>query len=137
MSIVVVLNLTAIVALGSLLFVFSRGTAVLLMLLPASQVLGLVDPMAIAAKGIFDIHLYIIIVTLGLILLSVHRLEELYRATFVAPYLILFLFWGYGVALPVVEDNSSLFFSLKASKEFMSVFSYFGVFLFVRTEKAR
>lgn len=135
MSIVVLLNLAAVVALGSLLFVLSRGMAVLLMLLPASQMLGLVDPMAIAVKGIFDIHLYIVLVTLGLILLSLHRLGELYRATFIVPYLILCFLWIYGVALPVVADNSSLFFSLKASKEFMSVFSYFGVFLFLRTEK--
>ncbi|MDF0666485.1 MAG: O-antigen ligase family protein [Nitrospira sp.] len=135
MSIVVLLNLAAVVALGSLLFVFSRGTAVLLMLLPASQMLGLVDPMSIAVKGIFDIHLYIVLVTLGLVLLSLPRLRELYQATFIVPYLILCLFWIYGVALPVVAENSSLFLSLKASKEFMSVFSYFGVFLFLRTEK--
>lgn len=135
MSVVVLLNLTAVVALGALLFVFSRGAAVLLMLLPASQMLGLVDPMTIAAKGIFDIHLYIILVTLGLILLSLNRIGELYHATFMVPYLVLFLFWVYGVVLPVMAENSSLFFSLKASKEFLSVFSYFGVFLFLRTEK--
>jgi hypothetical protein len=135
MSLFVLLNLTVVVALGSLLVAFSRGTAVLLMLLPASQMLGLVDPMAIAVKGAFDIHLYILIVTFGLILLSIRRLGELLRATVILPYLILFLLWVYGVALPVTTDNSSLFFSLKASKEFMSVFSYFGVFLFLRTEK--
>ena len=33
------------------------------------------------------------------------------------------------------QINSSLFFSLKASKEFMTAFTYFGVFLFLRTER--
>lgn len=135
MSIVVILNLTALVALGSMLFHFSRGAAVLLLLLPASQMLGLVDPMSIAAKGIFDIHLYIVIFTLGLTLMSVHRLGELCRAVFILPFLLLSLLWVYGVAFPVATDNSSLFFSLKASKEFMSVFTYFGIFLFLRTEE--
>lgn len=135
MNIVVLLNLTALLTLGAVLIFFSRGAAVLLMLLPASQMLGLIDPLAIAAKGIFDIHLFILILTLGLILLSVHRLRELSRATFVIPYMILFLLWIYGVVFPVATNNSSLFFSLKASKEFMTVFTYFGVFLFLRTER--
>ncbi len=135
MNIIVLLNLTALVALGSMLFLFSRGAAVLLLLLPASQMLGLVDPMAIAVKGSFDIHLYIVIFTLGLTLMSVHRLGELCRAVFIIPFLLLGFLWIYGVVFPVATDNSSLFFSLKASKEFMSVFTYFGVFLFLRTEK--
>jgi hypothetical protein len=135
MSIVVLLNLTALLALGSVLLLFSRGTAVLLLLLPASQMLGLIDPLAIAAKGIFDIHLFILIITLGLILLSAHRLRELSLATFVIPYLILLLLWIYGVVFPVATNNSSLFYSLKASKEFMTAFTYFGVFLFLRTER--
>jgi O-antigen ligase/polysaccharide polymerase Wzy-like membrane protein len=135
MSIVVLLNLTGLLTLGAFLLVFSRGTAVLLMLLPASQMLGLIDPMAIAVKGIFDIHLLILIITLGLILLSVHRLRELYHAAFAVPYLVLLLLWIYGVLFPVFTDNSSLFFSLKASKEFMAAFTYFGVVLCLRTQR--
>ena len=135
MSIVVLINLTALLTFGVLLIFFFRGAAVLLMLLPASQMLGLMDPMAIAVKGIFDINLFILILTLGLILFSVHRIRELYQATFVLPYLILLLLWVYGVVFPVATDNSSLFFSLKASKEFMTAFTYFGVFLFIRTER--
>jgi hypothetical protein len=135
MSFVVLVNLTALLTFGALLIIFFRGAAVLLMLLPASQMLGLLDPMAIAVKGIFDIHLFILILTLGLILLSVRRLRELYHATFVLPFLILLLLWVYGVVLPVATNDSSLFFSLKASKEFMTAFTYFGVFLFLRTEK--
>lgn len=135
MSIVVLLNLTILLTFGALLLFFSRGTVVLMMLLPASQMLGLVDPMAIAVKGIFDIHLLILIITLGLILLSVHRLRELHHAAFVLPYLILLLLWAYGVVSPVFTNNSSLFFSLKASKEFMTAFTYFGVVLSLRTQR--
>ena len=135
MSIYVLINLVGLLTLGAILITFSRGTAVLLILLPASQLLGFLDPMAIAVKGIFDVHLLILIMTLGLILLSLHRLRDLSRATFFLPYLILFLLWAYGVLLPVVTNTSSLFFSLKASKEFMTAFTYFGVFLFLRTEQ--
>lgn len=135
MSITVLLNLSVLVVLGSMFFLFSRGAAVFLLLLPASQMLGVVDPMAIAVKGIFDIHLYIVIFTLGLMFLSVDKLGDLRQAAFIHPFLILALLWAYGVVFPVATGNSSLFFSLKASKEFMSVFSYFGVFLFLRTEK--
>jgi len=135
MDIFTLINLAVLLSLGALLIVFSRGFAILLLLLPASQILGLLDPMAIAAKGIFDIHLLILILTLGLILMSAHRLTDLYHATFVPPYLVLVLLWAYGVVSPVVANNSSLFFSLKASKEFMTAFSYFGVFLFLRTER--
>ena len=135
MSIVVLLNLTALLTIGALLITFFRGAAVLFMLLPASQMLGFMDPMAIAVKGILDINLFVLILTLGLILFSVHRISELYHATFILPYLILLLLWVYGVVFPVATDNSSMFFSLKASKEFMTAFTYFGVFLFFRTER--
>jgi len=135
MNIYVLVNLAGLLTLGALLLALSRGTAVLLVLLPASQMLGFLDPMAIAVKGAFDVHLLILITTLGLIALSLHRLRDLSRATFLLPYLILFLFWAYGVLLPVATNTSSLFFSLKASKEFLTAFTYFGVFLFLRTER--
>lgn len=135
MSIYVLINLMGLLTIGAVLLTLSRGTAILLILLPASQLLGFLDPMAIAVKGAFDVHLLILVMTMGLVLISLHKLTDLRSATFLLPFLILLLMWAYGVLLPVFTNNSSLFYSLKASKEFMTAFTYFGVFLFIRTER--
>ncbi len=135
MSLVVLVHITLLLSIGAVGLLFSRGAAVLLLLLPASQMLGFVDPMSIAEKGIFDIHLLIGIVIVGLIAASGNHLGELREGRFLAPLIILTLLWCYGVLYPLTTGASSLFYSLKASKEFLTVFCYFGIMLFVRTER--
>lgn len=135
MSLVALVHIALLLSIGTVGLLFSRGAAVLLLLLPASQMLGFVDPMSIAEKGIFDIHLLIGIVIVGLIAASGKHLGELREGRFLAPLIILTLLWGYGVLYPLTTGASSLFYSLKASKEFLTVFCYFGIMLFVRTER--
>lgn len=91
--------------------------------------------MSIAIKGTFDIHALLALILAGSILFSIHRLGDLRRARLFTPMLILAAFWLFGVIYPVLQGYSSLFYSLKASKEFLMIFAYFGVFLFLRTEK--
>jgi len=135
MDSLVLVNIALVLSAGVLATLWSRGAAVLLLLLPASQVLGLVRPSAIAAKGIVDVHLLLAVILFGLILCSLDRLHELSRARFLLPSLMLVGFWVYGVLYPLKDGGSTLFYSLKASKEFLTVVAYFAILLFLRTER--
>ncbi|MEZ4601746.1 MAG: O-antigen ligase family protein [Syntrophotaleaceae bacterium] len=108
---------------------------ILLMLLPASEFLGFVDPMKIAVKGIFDIHALIALIIFASILVSLHKIKIFIKSPFFIPISIFFLFWLYGVLYPWISGNSSLFFSLKSSKEFLTIFSFLAVLLFIDTRK--
>ncbi len=135
MNSMVLVNIALMLSAGLLALLFSRGAAVLLLLLPASQALGLVRPASIAAKGIVDVHLLLALSILGLILASVGRLHELRNARFLVPALLWIGFWLYGVVYPLRNESSTLFYALKASKEFVTLFSYFAIALFLRTER--
>lgn len=124
-----------LIFIGLLIVSFSRAGLIFLILLPASQMLGFLDPMAIAIKGVFDIHALIAMILTAALLFSIAHYKDLSRATLLKPMLILAAFWFFGVIYPVWRGHSSLFYSLKASKEFLMIFSYFAVFLFLRTEK--
>ena len=134
------MNLTVLSALSALLLIgltaahFHRGFYVLLLLLPASEMLGFVDPMTFAVKGAFDIHALLAMLIFTAVLFSVKRWQELPTTLLLKPMLVFVLLWMYGVLYPVVQDNSSLFYTLKGSKEFLTIFAYFAVFLYVRTE---
>lgn len=135
MNSVVLVNIALLLSAGMLALFYSRGAAVLLLFLPASQVLGLVRPMAIAEKGVMDVHLLVSLIVIGLIIASVSQFHELGRARLIVPMLCLSGFWIYGVLYPLRDGGSTLFYSLKASKEFFTVFSYFAILLFLRTER--
>lgn len=129
---VAVFTVLVCVAFGAVLF--QRGLFVLLLLLPASEMLGFVDPMTLAVKGAFDIHALLALLILAATLFSVNRWQELPSTLFLKPMLVFVSLWLYGVLYPVAQDYSTLFYALKASKEFLTIFAYFAVFLFVRTE---
>lgn len=135
MNITIILAITLLVVIGLTAAHFNRYLYVFVFLLPGSQVFGLVDPMVFAAKGAFDIHALFGLLIVFAILMSANRWHELSRTTFLAPILVLACLWIYGVAAPVIGDLSTFFYSLKASKEFLTIFAYFAVFLYVRTER--
>ena len=135
------MNFTFAIILSLILFVglvaayFHRGVFILLMLLPASQFLGFLDPMTIAIKGVFDIHALILILILIAIFTSISRWPDLRETAFLMPMVIFALLWLYGVLYPVMKGYSSLFYAIKGSKEFLTIFSYFAVFFYLRNEK--
>ena len=135
MNSVVFVNIAIILSVGLLGLYFSRGAAVLLLLLPASQVFGLVRQADIVERGIVDVHLILALAIAGLIVASFGRVPELAKARFLIPALIWIGFWAYGVVYPLRHGGSTLFYAVKASKEFLTVFSYFAVALFLRTER--
>jgi len=51
------------------------------------------------------------------------------------PILILVFFYFYGVLYPVINGYSTLFYSLKSSKEFLMIFIYFSIILSIRSQK--
>ena len=128
------MNLMFLIALSGLLMIgltaahFHRGLYVLLLLLPASDMLGFVDPMTFAVKGSFDIHALLAILILAAVLFSVNRWQELRSTLLLKPMLVFVGLWLFGVLYPVTQDNSSLFYALKGSKEFLTIFAYFAVF---------
>lgn len=126
----IVLTLVA----GAVATLMNRAAFVLLLLLPASQVFGLLDPMSFIAKGVFDYHALFLIIIVAGIVMSLSRLPELQGSLFTAPILVFMGLWAYGVLYPVVQHYSTLFYSLKASKELLVLLAYFGVFLVLRTQ---
>lgn len=135
MNSAVLINILLLLSASMLALFFSRGAAVLLLLLPASQVLGLVRSTSIAERGVVDVHLILALVILGLIIVSLNHLHDVMKARLILPVLVLIGFWIYGVVYPLRHDESTLFYSVKASKEFITVFSYFAILLFLRTER--
>lgn len=135
MNLTILATLLFIIFVGLISIIYSRGNIVLLFLLPASNFLGFINPMDIAEKGLFDIHAFILLVNLLAIIYSAQKFKELKTAIFLLPLLIYFMFWCYGIVLPVVDGNSSYFYSIKASKEFLTMFTYFSVFLFLKTKR--
>lgn len=118
-----------------LLLLVSRSSLVFLMIFPASQMLGFLDPSIMAIQGGFDIHALLALIIVIAIVSSVARFRDLLRASLFRPMLILVLLWLYGVSAPILRGHSQTFLAIEASKEFMMVFSYFAVFLFLKTEK--
>jgi hypothetical protein len=113
----------------------SRGTLVLAMLVPGSQMFGLLDPMVFAVRGVLDIHLLIMMLCALVGVCAIGHARDFREAKFKRYILILGLLWIYGVIYPVSHGYSSLFLALKASKEFMTLFVYATVFLFLRTQQ--
>lgn len=125
--------LLLLLSLGFAGTALSRGNLVLLLLLPASEFLGFVDPMRIAVKGVFDLHALFAVILLIAVASSARRyVDILPGAKFKWHMAIFFLFWCYGVLYPWSKGYSSLFYSLKSSKEFMTIFGYFAVLLFLK-----
>ncbi len=134
MSLPFLIEIALLLSIAMAALFVQRGLIVLLMLLPATEVGGWVDPMTIAVKGVFDTHALLGLLILGGIVVSITRLSDLGGALMLKPMLVWIGFWLYGVTYPVFMDYSSFFYALKGSKEFLTVFAYFAVFLFVRTE---
>lgn len=120
----------AMIAIG-----WNRGAILAVILLPASELLGFLDPMSVAIKGAFDIHALTMIFVVLMLLVSLARVSELGEAKFFTPFLLLMAFWLYGWTMPVVRGESTAFQALEASKEFMMLFAYPAVFLFLRTAR--
>ncbi len=135
MDLYVLVYLLSIIIFGFGSTIIWRGNLILIMLLPASEFLGFVDPMKFAVEGAFDIHALLSLIIFLTILVSIHKLKLLIKSPFFLPISIFFLFWLYGVIYPWVSGNSSLFYSLKASKEFLTIFSFVAVLLFINTKK--
>ncbi|MBV5330244.1 MAG: hypothetical protein JZU65_21880 [Chlorobium sp.] len=127
--------LLIILLLGFFSTFISRGNLVLLLLLPSSQFLGFIDPMQIAVKGLFDIHALIVIVIFISILISINRFKLIFHAKFRVNLLVLIILWCYGVFYPYFMGYSSLFYSLKSSKEFLTIFSSVAILLFINDRK--
>lgn len=127
--------LSAVFLIGLLVVLISRSGMIVLMLLPASQIFGIIDPMTLAVRGVFDIHALLAALIAISIIASLKYLPDLRRGILFGPMLVLVGLWLYGIFYPVYEEYSTLFYSLKASKEFLTVFAYYAVFLFLRTER--
>src|SRR3569832_2500398 len=119
------LSIVLALALGSVMMLVNREGYILLLLLPASQMFGLFN-----VKWAMALILLVIIAG---VVISLSRLPELKGALFVGPMLVFIGLWLYGVLYPVYQNYSILFYSLRASVEFMTLFVYFGVFLDLRT----
>lgn len=115
--------------------VWNRGAILAVILLPASELLGLLDPMSMAIKGVFDIHALTMIFVMLMLVASMARVSDFGEAKFFAPFLVLAAFWLYGWIMPVVRGESTALQSLEASKEFMMLFAYPAAFLFLRTQR--
>lgn len=128
------LSILLILAFGGVMTMLNRAAYILLFLLPASQVFGLIDADWLVAKGVFDYNALFMIIIIAGVAMSLSRLPELQGRLFAAPILVFMGLWLYGVLYPVYQHYSTLFYSLKASREFVTLLAYFSVFLVLRTQ---
>lgn len=128
----VVASLFFVFLIGSIAIAKNRGAAILIIAVLSSSMLGLLDPLSFAIKGVFDVHAIFIVFFTFLILSSASNLKQLKDSFFLYFCFAYFIFWLVGVLLPIINDHSSLFYAIKASKEFMMFLSYFAIFLFIR-----
>lgn len=135
MDISILVVILLILALGAGAVMASRSAYIMVLLIPSSFMFGLVDPMSFAAKGIFDLHALLVLMIAAAVLLSLGRLQELHGSIFGKAMWVFIGLWIYGVLFPVIQNHSSLFYSLKASKEFLTFFAFFGVYLVLRTRE--
>lgn len=135
MSLWFFIALAGVAFIGLIAVLWSRSALVLIVLLLASEGLGFLDPMTIAVKGVFDIHAFLLSIFILAVLCSLPRVRDLAGARFPKFMIGFAVLWATGVISPVVLGYSSVFFSLKASKEFLTIFAYFSVFLFLRTDR--
>lgn len=114
---------------------FTRGALILLILFIVSQGLGFIAPEHFTVAGLFDVHALVLLIGAIITCVSVARWGEL-RYSWCFPSLLVFgALWVFAVMLPVSREHSDLFLAIKASKEFLIIFLFIPVFLFVRTEK--
>lgn len=133
MDISVFFAILLILTLSAGIVMMSRSAYILVLLIPSSFVFGMVDPMSFAARGIFDHHALLAILIAAAVLFSWRHLQELHGSIAGRPMWVFIGLWMYGALYPVIQGNSSLFYSLKASKEFLTIFVFFAVFLVLRT----
>ncbi|MEZ5500739.1 MAG: hypothetical protein R3E77_15100 [Steroidobacteraceae bacterium] len=100
-----------------------------------SQFLGTMPQMQLAVANAFDVHALVLVILGGATLLSLGRLPQLRHAQFLGPVTLLLALWLLAVLLPVARRDSSLWFAIQGSREFMMVFAYIPATLFFRSER--
>lgn len=136
MTLAVVAAVLVLALLAMTLVWLEPGLLVLVLLLPASQFFGVVDPMTLAVAGRFDIHALLIVLLVATALLLGGPARELRHGSFRAPVIVLILVWMIGTALPVLRGESTAWQAIEASKEQMMLFGYFATFLVVREARS-
>jgi hypothetical protein len=111
-----------------------RGAIVLAILLLASQFLGWVNPNSLAIAGAFDVHAGIMLIVMVAIAFGLVRGFP-GGTRFAAPMTVLAGLWLMSMLAPVLRGESSLWLAVNASKEFMTLFAYFAVVLYLRSER--
>lgn len=119
---------------SSTVFLVWRGAIVFALLLLATGFLGWVDPHNLQIAGAFDVHAAIMVIVAIAIAFGLTR--GVVRGTrFGAPMTVLACLWLLGLLMPVLRGESTLWLAINASKEFMVLFAYFAVVLFMRSQR--
>lgn len=115
-------------------FLLWRGAIVLAVLLIGSHFLGWVDPASLEIAGWFDVHAAIMVIVAIAIAFGLAR-GIVRDSHFGLPMSILAGLWLMSLLAPVLRGESTLWLALNASKEFMTLFAYFAVVLYLRGER--
>ncbi len=135
MDITILTALVSIVLIGSIILFINNANIILIVIILCSSIFGLVDPLSFTVRGLLDIHLIFIVLITFSILASLKRSKDLFKAKLLWPVMILVALLIYGISTPVSRGHSTLFYSFKASKEFLMVLWYFSSFLFIYKQK--
>lgn len=98
-----------------------------------SQFFGIVAENDFAELGIFNINSTLLIIYFIAILLSVTRLSEFRKSLFFYPFIAIMLLLAHGIIYPWAQDFSTLFYSIKQSKDFVNYIAFFAIFLYIRS----
>ncbi|KAF0219916.1 MAG: hypothetical protein FD174_1640 [Geobacteraceae bacterium] len=100
----------------------------------ATQAFGLIHEYDFAWKGYFNIDALLFIFYGVGISLSLFHIGELRKSLFIVPFMIILLLLFFGIFYPWFMGFSSLYYSIKQSKEFMNYLCYFSMFCAIRRE---
>ena len=112
-----------------------RAMYIFFILLTASQVLGIVHEYDFGIAGYSDINSILVLLFIVAIVTSLNYFKDFEKTLFLKPFVIIMLLGFYGIIYPYSNGSSSLFYSVKASKEYLNYLAYFAVFLFIRNQK--
>jgi hypothetical protein len=97
-----------------------------------SQFFGILSDKVFAEKGLFNVHSTLVITYIIVILLSISKWPELKKSLFFYPFLAIMLLLLHGIIYPWMQNFSTLFYSIKQSKDFAHYIAFLAVFLYLK-----
>ncbi len=113
---------------------YAKHLNVLTILLLNSYFLGFIDRNNFGILNKFDINAISLFLYIYYIIFNL-SIKRLRNSSITLVFILLAMFYLYGILLPLYNHHSALFWSIKEGKEFIHYLCFFAIFLSVRTQQ--